>query len=97
MERTISSGPNPFKSFLRLTRKDLPNINAPKYEDWLASNYGVITWLVNIMEPEISKSVVMLSTVKKIWDTLKATYAHEKNIARVAKLYNQFFALQQGD
>ena len=39
----------------------------------------------------------MFSTAKKIWDTLKATYAHEKNIARVAELYDQFFALQQDD
>ena len=46
------------------------------------------------MEPQISRDVVMLSTAKKIWDTLKATYAHEKNIARVAELYDQFFALQ---
>ena len=77
--------------------QDSPNINAPEYEDWLASDYGIITWLVNSMEPEISRGVVMLPTAKKISDTLKATYAHEKNIACVVELYDQFFTLQQGD
>ena len=39
----------------------------------------------------------MLSTAKQIWDTVKATYAHEKNIVRVTELYDQFFSLQQGN
>ena len=82
---------------IRHITQDPPNVKAPEYDDWLAFDYGVITWSVNSMEPPISRGVVMLSIVKKSWDTLKTTYAHEKNIARVAKLYNQFFTLQQGD
>ena len=74
--------------------QDLPNIKASEYDDWLASKYSVITWLVNSMEPHISRGVVMLSTAKKIWNTLKATNAHEKNITQVAELYDQFIALK---
>ena len=86
--------------FLRAHKKikhitqDPPNIKALEYEDWLASDYGVITWLVNSMKLEISRGVVMLLTTKKIWNTLKVTYAYKKNIARIIELYDQFFALQ---
>ena len=44
--------------------QDLPDIKVSKNDDWL--NYGVITWLVNSMEPHISRDVVMPSTTKKI-------------------------------
>ena len=49
------------------------------------------------MKPQISRGVVMLPIAKTIWDTLKATYVQEKNIARVAEIYDQLFSLQQGD
>ena len=46
--------------------QDPPNVKASEYDDWLTSDYSVIMWLVNSMEPQISCGVIMLSTAKKI-------------------------------
>ena len=49
------------------------------------------------MDKQISVGIIFLTPVKKIWDTLKETYEHKKNIFLVYELYKQFFSLQQGD
>ena len=40
---------------------------------------------------------MMLHPAKKIWDILKITYGHKKNIFRVFEVYEQIFSLRQGD
>ena len=39
----------------------------------------------------------MLRPTKKIRDTLRLTYGHEKNISRVFEVYEQLFTLRQDD
>ncbi|KAG8369509.1 hypothetical protein BUALT_Bualt14G0021000 [Buddleja alternifolia] len=66
------------------------------YEDWLATNYCVRSWLINSIEERIS-SVIFLPIAKPIWDMLHELYGHEKNISHIFELYEQLFSLQQGD
>lgn len=40
---------------------------------------------------------MMLRPTKKIWNTLKITYRHKKNISRVFEVYDQIFSLRQDD
>ena len=49
------------------------------------------------MESTIATDVMFLTLVKKIWEMLKETYAHEKNISWVFEIYEWLFSLQQGD
>lgn len=49
------------------------------------------------MELIIASDVMFLTLVKKIWEMLKETYAHEKNISWVFEIYEWLFSLQQGD
>ena len=74
-----------------------PIAKDPTYDDWFAFDCGVISWLVNNMEPNIVLDVLFLTSAKMIWDMLKETYDHEKNISCVFKIYEKFFSLQQGD
>ena len=74
-----------------------PNSKADTYEDWLADDAAIVLWLVNSMEPSVAREVMMLRPAKKIWDTLRLTYGHEKNISRVFEIYEHLFTLRQGD
>jgi len=44
-----------------------------------------MTWL-NCLEEKVSGSVIFLSIVKEMWDTLKAMHENEKNPSRFLKL-----------
>ena len=53
--------------------------------------------MANSMESSVAREVMLLRFAKKIWDTLRLTYGHEKNISRVYEIYEQLFTLRQGD
>jgi len=46
---------------------------------------------------KISGSVMFLTTVKEMWDTLKVMYENEKNPSRIFEIYERLFELKQGD
>ena len=74
-----------------------PDSKADTYEDWLVDDAAIVSWLVNSMDPSVAREVMMLRSAKKIWDTLRLTYDHEKNISRVFEINEQLFTLCQGD
>ena len=49
------------------------------------------------MEFSVACGFMMLWPAKRIWDTLKITYGHEKNISRVFEVYEQIFTLRKGN
>ena len=49
------------------------------------------------MEERNSGSVIFLTTVKEMWDTLKVMYGNEKNPSMVFEIYEHLFKLKQGD
>jgi len=56
-----------------------------------------MTWLLNSLEEKISGNVMILTTAKEIWDTLKVMYENKKNLSRVFEIYEHLFELKQGD
>ncbi|XP_020261846.1 uncharacterized protein LOC109837879 [Asparagus officinalis] len=74
-----------------------PPTTDPTYSSWLSSDYCVMTWLLNSTEPQISSSVMFLTTAKEMWDSLKIMYGNEKNASRVFEIYERLFTLKQGD
>ena len=77
--------------------QDSPATSDSTYVTYLTGNYSVMTWLLNSLEEKISVSVMFLTTVKEMWDTLKVMYGNEKNPLRVFELYERLFELKQGD
>jgi len=66
-------------------------------ETWFFSEYCVMTWLLNKLGEKISGSVIFLTTVKEMWDTLKMMYENEKNPLRIFEIYERLFELKQAD
>ena len=82
---------------IRHLMHDPPDVKDLTYEDWLADDCAMITWLVNSMEEQIAQSVMMLKSAKKLWDALHATYGNEKKIARIYEIYEHLFTHRQGE
>ena len=65
-----------FQTFIGAHRKtrhltaDPPEAKDSAYDDWFADDCVVISQLVNSMEEDVSRDVMMLRPVKKIWNTL---------------------------
>ena len=74
-----------------------PDSKDAAYEDWCADDAAIVSWLGNSMESAVAHGVMLLRPAKKIWDTCRLTYGHEKNISRGFEVYEQLFTLHQGD
>ncbi|KAF9596580.1 hypothetical protein IFM89_012311 [Coptis chinensis] len=89
--------------FIRAKKKskiltdDPPNSNDSTYEDWMASNSMVLTWLWNSMEPKVLTNVQFLPTTKRVWSSLKEMYSQENNISQIYDLFESLFKTKQGD
>ena len=64
-----------------------PDSKDSTYEDWFTDDAAIVSWLVSSMEPSVARGVMMLRPAKKIWDILKITYGHGKNISKVFEVY----------
>jgi len=74
-----------------------PTKGTTTYNDWVASDFSVMTWLLNniYIHEKFSVSVIFLKVVKEMHDTLKEMYSNEQNISCVADLYEQLFSLTE--
>ncbi|KAM1757599.1 hypothetical protein ACFX11_006837 [Malus domestica] len=72
-----------------------PNEDDPKYDDWFFEDQNIKNWLLSSMKPEIMKRYLRLSTLKEIWDSLKATYFDENDEARIYSLNQKASRLRQ--
>ena len=48
---------------------------------------------MNSTEEQVARGVMMLTPTKRIWDSLRRTYGHEKNVSRIVEVYEQIFTL----
>ncbi|XP_059647309.1 uncharacterized protein LOC132293728 [Cornus florida] len=58
---------------------------------------GIISVMINSIEPQISSTLLYLDTAKEIWDRLQQLYSGTGNITRVYELCKQYFNLEQGN
>ena len=68
-----------------------------KFSSWQANDYQVISWMVNSMENHVSANVLFLHSANEMWITVQQIYSDENNVSRVFSLYEELFALKQGD
>ena len=51
-----------------------PNPTDLTYKTWLAENFIVLAWLINSMDPKISRRYLWFKTAKEVWDAARRMY-----------------------
>ncbi|XP_009798195.1 uncharacterized protein LOC107817595 [Nicotiana tabacum] len=73
-----------------------PSKEDPKFEAWDEQDSMVMSWLWNSMIPEISDTVMFLSTAKEIWEAIQQTYSKVNDAARIYELKTKVTSMKQG-
>src|SRR5436190_24396603 len=47
---------------------DPPTESSKTYAKWKTHDYAVKSWTTSTMEPDVTRSFLMMATAKKIWD-----------------------------
>ncbi|KAK6932088.1 Retrotransposon Copia-like, N-terminal [Dillenia turbinata] len=69
--------------------KPKPTITDSTYNQWEAKNSLVMSWLINSMQPHISKGYLLFNTANKIWLVVSLTYSEVGNDAQIYELWNK--------
>ncbi|KAA8542957.1 hypothetical protein F0562_024120 [Nyssa sinensis] len=63
-----------------------PTATDPMLKQWRSSNSLVMSWLLNSMQPHISRGFLFLKTTYEIWTAVAQTYSQVGNDARIYDL-----------
>ncbi|KAK6921131.1 Retrotransposon Copia-like, N-terminal [Dillenia turbinata] len=74
--------------------KPKPAITDSTYNQWEAENSLVMSWLINSMQPHISKGYLLFNTAHKIWSAVTLTYSQVGNDAQIYELRNKAVCLE---
>ena len=74
-----------------------PQKEDSKYEDWESENILVMNWILNSMEPLISKSFRYRTTAYDLWTATEMAYSWKKDHARIYSLTRELAQFKQGD
>jgi Reverse transcriptase (RNA-dependent DNA polymerase)/Integrase core domain/gag-polypeptide of LTR copia-type len=66
-----------------------------EFEEWKASDLGVMTWIFNSMDLENYEIFSYANTAKELWDSIKEMYDNTNNAARVLELQQQLTNLKK--
>ncbi|CAL5418427.1 unnamed protein product [Camellia sinensis] len=75
----------------------LPDGDASLHTQWISENALVMTWLINSMQPTISRSFLLLDTAHKIWTAAAQMYSQQGNDAQAYELRKKLRSLDQKD
>eukprot|EP00252_Welwitschia_mirabilis_P002409 TRINITY_DN1235_c0_g1_i6.p1 TRINITY_DN1235_c0_g1~~TRINITY_DN1235_c0_g1_i6.p1 ORF type:complete len:1428 (+),score=264.56 TRINITY_DN1235_c0_g1_i6:585-4868(+) len=78
-------------------KKRKPDEDAAEFDQWDSENSLVMSWLINSMKPEISRSYMFLDTAAKIWESASETYSQRGNDVQVFEIRNKLRNLKQCD
>ena len=73
-----------------------PAPTAPAYKKWFAESSIVHAWLINSMEPMISRRYLFLPTAKDVWDTARRTNSDLGNASQVFEIPSKLKEMKQG-
>ena len=73
-----------------------PEKEDPKFTAWDEEDSMVMSWLWNAMVPEISDTVMFLSTAQEIWEAIRQTYSKVDDAAQVFEIKTKLAATKQG-
>jgi gag-polypeptide of LTR copia-type len=64
--------------------------------NWTTNDINVMNWLLNLMEPQISRLFMYLESAKEIWEETKEMFGQEKNLAYIFHLKQELAKINQG-
>jgi len=70
--------------------------DGPTFAAWDEEDSLVMSWLLNFMVPEISDTVVFLTTTNDIWEAINLTYSKIKDVAQIYEIWARVTATKQG-
>ena len=56
------------------------------YKTWLAENSIVLAWLINLMDPKISRRYLWFKTANEVWDVAYRMYSDLRNASQIFKI-----------
>ncbi|KAA3476736.1 ankyrin repeat domain-containing protein 2b [Gossypium australe] len=74
-----------------------PKITDSTFSQWDSTNSLVMAWLINSMQPHISKTYLLLDIAKKIWNAATLTYSRVGNDAQIFEIRNKVHGTKQGE
>ena len=63
-----------------------PSPNDLSYKTWLAKNSIVLAWLINLMDPKISRRYLWFKTAKEVWDVARRMYSDLGNASQIFEI-----------
>jgi gag-polypeptide of LTR copia-type len=54
--------------------------------EWQQNDTSVMTWLLNSMEPQVSRLFMFMNSAKEIWDETKEMYGQDQNFSYILHL-----------
>ncbi|KAJ7950679.1 Retrovirus-related Pol polyprotein from transposon TNT 1-94 [Quillaja saponaria] len=77
--------------------KSKPADGDPLLEPWISENSLVMSWLINSMQPQISRGYLLLDSADKMWTALCQTYSQVGNDIQVFELRKKLHETKQGE
>ena len=69
----------------------------PKFQNWDEDNIMILTWLWNLILPEISGTCMFLSTAKEVWKVVRQIYSKVCDAAQIFEIKSKISATKQGE
>ncbi|KAL4562118.1 hypothetical protein LXL04_034312 [Taraxacum kok-saghyz] len=73
-----------------------PPATDPAHNTWQAENSLVLAWLVNSMDPKISRRYLWFQTAKEVWDAARRMYSDLGNASQIFELRAKLKEIKQG-
>ena len=77
--------------------KRRPDDTNPAVHKWDSENSLIMSWLINLMQPQLARGYLLLDTAQKIWDATTQTYSQSGNDAQVYELRKKVHETKQGE
>ncbi|KAJ7968090.1 Retrovirus-related Pol polyprotein from transposon TNT 1-94 [Quillaja saponaria] len=77
--------------------KSKPADGDPLLESWISENSLVMSWLINSMQPQISRGYLLLDSADMMWTALCQTYSQVGNDIQVFELRKKLHETKQGE
>ena len=74
-----------------------PEQSDPKFQNWDEDNTMILTWLWNLILPEISGTCMFLSTAKEVWKVVRQIYSKVCDAAQIFEIKSKISATKQGE
>ncbi|KAF3772002.1 hypothetical protein EJ110_NYTH57585 [Nymphaea thermarum] len=72
-----------------------PLTTSEKYSTWEEDNNIVMAWNMNSVQAHITPTIAFYTSAKQMWEFMKQTYSHDKNMSKILQVEEELLKLQQ--